>query len=103
MADPNNEETSYLDYEGLQTYKQNSDKLYLPIIKTGSLTGTATAEVLNIEDSRITETMVPYIQFTSDPSVVSGSVSVSVANGSITVSAVLNGTLNFIITLTEKQ
>lgn len=103
MADSNNEDMSYLDYEGLQTYKQNSDKLYLPVIISGSLTGNGTSVSTTISNNKIKDSMIPYIHFTSDPSVIADTVSVTVDTGSVVVSATVNGTITFTITLTEAQ
>ncbi len=93
----------YLDYEGLSLYKTQSDELYLPVILTGSLAGEGSSVSTTITNSKVKDSMVPFMRFNSDPSVITGNLSVTVNDGSVTVTAVVNGTLDFSITLTEKQ
>lgn len=93
----------FLDYNGLEHFKENSDKLYLPVSIQGSLTGTGASVTSSFADSRITDTMVPRIEWTGDTSVISGTVNVIVDTGTVSVTAVVNGTINFTITLSEEQ
>lgn len=93
----------FLDYNGLEHFKANSDKLYLPVSIQGSLTGAGASVTRSFADPRITDTMVPRIEWTSDTSVITGNVTVIVDTGTVAVTAVVNGTVNFTITLGEEQ
>lgn len=103
MANSNNDKVAFLDYEGLALFKSNSDKLYLPVVISGSLTGNGTSVSTTISNNKIKDSMVPYIRFTSDPSVIADTISITVDTGSVVVSATVNGTVTFTITLTEAQ
>lgn len=93
----------FLDYVGLERYKENSDKLYLPVFISGTLTGAGSSVTGTYTDQRITDTMVPHIEYSGDTSVISGDVTVTVDTGRLTVTAVVNGTISFVVRLSEEK
>ena len=70
------------------------------ILIEGSLTAYNLIDTETITNAKITETMIPFVQF-EDETVFTSNVTISVVNGSVSVSARLYGTTSFRLLLIE--
>ena len=71
-----------------------------PIVVYGSLTGAGGTVSRTISDNGITDSMRPYAQY-EDPAAIDGKVTITVGTGTVTVTAKVDGTVKFTITLVE--
>lgn len=92
---------AFLDYAGLQRFKQR----ITPIVEQITLTGTASAPntTTSIVEQRIKDTMVPSIEYRGDTSVLQGDLTVVMDDGEVTIHARLIGTIDIDLILTEMQ
>lgn len=92
---------AFLDYAGLQRFKERITPRVIRFTFTG--TDAATYVVASLNSREVKGTMVPSITYHGDTSVLTGDTSVSVDDGEVWVSCRLVGTIDIDVTLTEAE